>query len=283
MAYGRWAGDAVKGYGSNSEYGKGLDLAKKLEHIKLLTGQDYDPLKSQSYDKLGRSAESQYKNLFEPVQAKGGFGKRGVETGEFQLKADAPIGKGFGGGFKKQTNASLADSLKNQAITEAYDKAIQDVYETHDLSKEDAAKYGMNDYGMKWVSKKNRLTGETEVTQDKDDPRESNFYRRYKDNIITVGGGILGGILGSIVPGIGTAYGAMAGAGLAKSTRDAYKARAARRKIHDLKRDWENDPRNQPWQPTGANLYQSAGEGVVEYATKDVEKKKKGQYVREEE
>lgn len=282
MALGRFAHAARQQYGSQSEYGKSLSSDQKLENFKKLTGNDLNLFDSKQFNGgFGLAGQDQdykaYMNLFDPVKTGGGFNGRGAKaTGEYTLKADTK-GK-WGGG---SDNAAMAQKLKDALTNKAYDKAVGDLYETGDVSAEEASKLGPADFGMKWEHRTNRLTGETETIQDKDQPRESNFWRRNKENAIRAGGAIAGGVVGSIVPVIGTAYGAAAGASLADTTRKAYAARADRRKILDLKRDWENDPRNQPWQPTGGRLYQSAGEGVVEYNTKDVEKKKKGTYLKE--
>lgn len=284
MAY-RFGHMAQQQYGSQSEYGKGLSADQKAETFQKLTGNDLNlfdddvaKMFSGGFGKRGKDY-TDYRNLFEPVKTRGS--KMGRETGEYKLKDKVSrlansVKLGMASRFEGR-----ADALKEKLINKAYDKALNDAYEVGDVPPEKAAELGEAGYGMKWEYRTNRITGETEIIRDKDEPRESNFWRRNKDTAITAGGGIVGGIIGSVVPGIGTVYGAQAGAALAKSTRDAYKAREDTRKVKDWMRDWENDPNNKPWEPTPGHLYQSAGEGVVEYDTKDIEKKGKKAYVKE--
>lgn len=179
--------------------------------------------------------------------------------------------------FKKITGRDLDlaglpsyGAQRDQWISNMYDQSLKAAYDTHDLSQEEAAKYGTQAPGTRWASRYNRITGETEIIADKQG--ESNFWRKYKKPLIQLGGGVLGFLVGGPT-------GAVAGANLAGTIRDAYAARVDKRKYKDYKRDWENDPNNQPWEPTGGHVYQSAGEGVVDFQTKDVDKKRKEAYV----
>lgn len=114
----------------------------------------------------------------------------------------------------------------------------------------------------------------------------SNYWKANKDELIQLGGTLAGGIVGSIVPVIGTAYGAMLGRSLAKTGRDVYKVRQARRDVRNEERDWNYQQALQSQEaerygPQSGNLFRNAGEGVVEWATKDVERnKRKGTYER---
>lgn len=134
----------------------------------------------------------------------------------------------------------------------------------------------------RWDRRYNYVTNEMEWI-----PKESsNFWRANKDELIQVGGALAGGIVGSIVPGIGTVYGASLGRSLAKTGRDIYKTRQARRDVRDAKRDWDYQQalladEEAKYGPKSGNLFKNAGEGVVEWATKDVERnKRKGTYER---
>lgn len=251
---------AHQAYGLDSDYGKALTSDQKAEAYKKLSGQDFDAM---TYNDMGRggynSLASQLKALYTPAGMRGGGG---------QLSGGV-------GGRDLERNTARAEQLKAQLLDHAYTSQMNNVFE--DSNADHLGKLGD---GVRWQIRTNRLTGEQEQILDKHDD-ENNFYRKNKDNIIRAGGGIVGGILGSIVPGVGTAYGAAAGASLAGATRDAYKNRQGARRAKDAMRDWENDPGNQPWTPTSGNLYQSAGEAVVDYKTKDIEKKKKGQYLKE--
>lgn len=104
----------------------------------------------------------------------------------------------------------------------------------------------------------------------------SNFWKANKRELIGMGGALLGMLVGA--PGLGY--------GLATSARDIYKSRDDRRDLRSDRRQWNYDQALQAQAEEDArrantgNLFRSGGEGVVEYATKDLSKKKKDQYVR---
>lgn len=126
--------------------------------------------------------------------------------------------------------------------------------------------------GNKWDRRYNYATNEMEWVQKED----SNFWKANKDELIQMGGFLAGGLVG--MP--------MLGYSLAKTARDVYKIRDARRDFKDQKRDWEyqqalDQQREIDSGPHGGNLFKNIGEGTVEWATKDVERnKRKGTYER---
>lgn len=183
--------------------------------------------------------------------------------------------------FKKITGKDLDLSglpnygaQRDQWISDMYDQSLKQALITSDLSDEEAYKHGIEQPGTHWANRFNRITDQNEVIADKNGD-DSNFWRKYKKPLIQVGGGVLGFLVGG-------PSGAVAGANLAGTIRDAYAARVDKRKFKDWQRDWENDPRNKPWEPTPGHVYQSAGEGVVDFQTKDVDKKRKQAYVEKE-
>lgn len=129
--------------------------------------------------------------------------------------------------------------------------------------------------GNRWDRRYNYTTDEMEWVAKK----PSNFWKANKDELIQMGGALVGSI---ILPG----YGTMLGAQLAKTGRDIKKARDARRDIRDDRREWayeqavaESEAEAERRRNMG-NLFRSGGEGVIEYATNDLSKKKRDQYVR---
>jgi len=270
MGTGLWSSESSL-YGQ--QYAKGKSSDELLEAIKKLSGEDYDPLTSKGgFDRFGRSAQAQYRNLFEPVRQ----GKFGGGTGEMKLKA------GHGGRFGAD-NAKRAATLREQAIRDAFHRAVGggNLFSNADLTQDELAAisqetgYGGKQGVDKWVKRTNKLTGETETVLARDRDRESNFYRRYKKPILQGGAGLLGFLVGG--PG-----GAMLAASLAGTARDIKVARDQRREVRDARRDWENEQRSMEslYQPEAGNLFRASGEGVVEYATDDISKKKRDQLVR---
>lgn len=121
----------------------------------------------------------------------------------------------------------------------------------------------------------NYSTGEMEWLE----KTPGNFWKANKRELIQMGAMTLGGVL--LGPG-----GMMLGKSLADTGMGIYDARKARRAIRDDRRDWEYEMGQQAAAEEAAkqanmgNLFKSAGEGVVEYATKDLSAKKRDQYVR---
>lgn len=249
-----------------------------------LMGKAYNPLKDDfnagAWKNLGNDDLTAYRNLFEPVTAGGGF-RGGTPTGEYKLKADK-AGKGFGAGFA-QTNAQKELQLRQQLMGSAYEDALtKNLFtQSRDITAEklkelgDAgfSKEGIQQY---WTKLHNNLTGEDQYAKDYDREEESNFYRRYKKQIIQGGAGVLGFALGGPA-------GALLAAQLAGTARDIYEARKNRREAIDEKRDFENATLQAEalYGPHGANLFRGAGEGVVDWSTSDVDRnKRKDTYVR---
>lgn len=138
--------------------------------------------------------------------------------------------------------------------------------------KAEAADVGATPPPGRWDRRYNYVTNEMEWVQK--DP--SNFWKANKDELIQMGGFIAGSLVG--MP--------MLGAGLAKTARDVYKIRDARRDFKDDKREWEYqqmlDAQDAArYGPQRGNLFKNIGEGTVEWATKDIERnKRKGTYER---
>lgn len=284
-----WGGGAGLNYGqenyfSGSQHGQSLTEAQKLDAYRRLMGRDLNLFDDASYRQTGggfngagSTSLEQYRNLFEPVMARGG--RFGTPTGEYQLRTAQ--GRPSWGNAAN-SNQARADALRAQLISQAYDDAIKrNLFSQTTASDEDYQKH-LQEVGFegrpgvdKWIQRRNNLTGETDWVLERDTHRESNFYRRNKDAIITGGAGVLGFALGGPA-------GAMAAASLANTTRDIYKARDEHRRVRMANEDFNNDLRRQQQQdqPEGGNLFRSAGEGVVEYATKDVANRRKGTYVK---
>lgn len=87
-------------------------------------------------------------------------------------------------------------------------------------------------------------------------------WKRYKDEIITIGATALGGIVGSIVPGVGTALGAAAGASLAQGARGAYKANKAENAADAQARSLEQSMGNMYER---RKMRRAGGDAVIDY------------------
>jgi hypothetical protein len=130
--------------------------------------------------------------------------------------------------------------------------------------------------GNRWERRFNHVTGEMEWLEKED----SNYWKANKNELIQMGAMTLGGLL--LGPG-----GMMLGKSLADTGRNIKVARDVRRDIQHDKRQWEYEEGQEAAAQEAArranmgNLFRSGGEGVVEYATKNLAGKKRDQYVRQ--
>lgn len=143
--------------------------------------------------------------------------------------------------------------------------------EAADAANPEAAPTG----GNKWDRRYNYANDEMEWKKKED----SNFWTANKRELIQMGAMTLGGVL--LGPG-----GMMLGRSLAQTGMDIHDARKARRAARADRRDFNYEQAQQSAAEDEArranmgNLFRSGGEGVIEYATKDLSSKKRDQYVR---
>ena len=202
-----------------------------------------------------------------------------------QYKLAMGQSKGIGGGFMRpKVNMDQANALRSQMANQAYTDAINSNLFSQERVTDEAKLKELGDAGQNekggganyWIKLHNNLTGEDSYDRDYDEKDESNYWRAHKRNIIMGGAGAVGFLLGG--PAL-----ALTAASLAGAARDAYAARVERRKLQDAKRDWDNEQLAEAAAnaPQYGNLFKSAGEGVVDWNTSDVDKnKRRDTYVR---
>jgi hypothetical protein len=261
---------------TSSEYGKGLDVAGLAANLKKLGVEDITKYVHRGPGAMGGS---NLQNYFQSLTNQ----EPASPEGDQQNPPLHGFVKGGGGARAQESRQRSLDSTLKQA----YDAAVQrNLYKDLDYTPEEfkanaeahGGYEGTKDWD-KWTHRENQLTGEQDWVLQRDRPTESNFYRRYKKQIIQAGAGVVGFALGGPA-------GAISAASLAGTLRDAYAARVDRRKVRDAQRDWKNH-RDRDEAAAQAALdakkgfiYRGAGEGVVDYATKDKTNLKKDTYVR---